>query len=104
MTITKTYKSILKTKSSIKNIEFYWEMLNVFDNLELTMFNVFGDVYAIFEDNNTDFKYDVNRLSELDTVFFVKLLDDNRLEDLNDLDIDKILNIANFNKFEYILI
>lgn len=104
MTITKTYKSILKTKSSIKNIEFYWEMLNIFDSLELTMFNVFDDVYAIFEDNNTDFKYDVNRLSELDTVFFVKLLDDNKLEDLNDLDIDKILNIANFNKFEYILI
>ena len=104
MTITKTYKSILKTKSSIKNIEFYWEMLNIFDNLELTMFNVFDDVYAIFEDNNTNFKYDINRLSELDTVFFVKLLDDNRLEDLNDSDIDKILNIANFNKFEYILI
>ena len=104
MTITKTYKSILKTKSSIKNIEFYWEMLNIFDNLELTMFNVFDDVYAIFEDNNTNFKYDINRLSELDTVFFVKLLDDNKLEDLNDSDIDKILNIANFNKFEYILI
>lgn len=104
MTITKTYKSILKTKSSIKNIEFYWEMLNIFDSLELTMFNVFDDVYAIFEDNNTDFKYDINRLSDLDTVFFVKLFDDNRLEDLNDSDIDKILNIANFNKFEYILI
>lgn len=104
MTITKTYKSILKTKSSIKNIEFYWEMLNIFDSLELTMFNVFDDVYAIFEDNNTNFKYDINRLSELDTVFFVKLINDNTLEDLNDLDIDKILNIANFNKFEYILI
>lgn len=104
MTITKTYKSILKTKSSIKNIEFYWEMLNIFDSLELTMFNVFDDVYAIFEDNNTDFKYDVNRLADLDTVFFVKLINDNVLEDLNDSDIDKILNIANFNKFEYILI
>lgn len=104
MTITKTYKSILKTKSSIKNIEFYWEMLNIFDNLELTMFNVFGDVYALFEDNDTDFKYDVNRLSELDTVFFVKLVDNNVLQDLDDFDIDKILNIANFNKLDFILI
>lgn len=104
MTITKTYKSILKTKSSIKNIEFYWEMLNIFDNLELTMFNVFGDVYALFEDNDTDFKYDIDRLFELDTVFFVKLINDNELEDLNDSDIDKILNIANFNKLDYILI
>lgn len=104
MTITKTYKSILKTKSSIKNIEFYWEMLNIFDNLELTMFNVFDDVYALFEDNDTDFKYDVNRLSELDTIFFVKLVDNNVLQDLDDSDIDKILNIANFNKLDLILI